>query len=117
MKRFIIEREIRVPANLTEEQLVQIAQTSNAAVESLGVPYTSVNSFVAGDKVYCVHEADDEDTIREHARRGGFPANLVTVVADEFGPQTAGLAPTDRRFRPVCPGRPTIAELAVPAST
>jgi hypothetical protein len=89
MKRFIIEREIPGASELTEQQLVEIAQTSNAAVDSLGVPYTWVNSYVAGDKVYCVHEAEDADTIREHARRGGFPANKVTVVANEFGPQTA----------------------------
>ena len=62
---------------------------SNAVVESLGVPYRWITSYVAGDKVYCVHEADDEETIREHARRGGFPANSVTVVANEFGPHTA----------------------------
>jgi len=89
MQRFIIEREIPGASELTSEQLVEIAQTSNAAVDSLGVPYTWVNSYVAGDKVYCVHEAEDADTIREHARRGGFPANKVTVVANEFGPQTA----------------------------
>ena len=53
------------------------------------MPYSWVNSYVAGDKVYCVHEADDDEVIREHARRGGFPANTVTVVANEFGPQTA----------------------------
>jgi hypothetical protein len=41
--------------------------------------------------VYCVHEADDAEVIFEHARRGGFPANMVTVVANEFGPQTADL--------------------------
>jgi Protein of unknown function (DUF4242) len=90
MKRFIIEREIPGASKLTEDQLAEIARTSNSAVASLGVPYTWVTSYVAGDKVYCVHEADDEETIREHARRGGFPANKVTEVATEFGPQTAG---------------------------
>lgn len=88
MKRFIIEREIPGASELTQEQLAEIARTSNTAAESLGVPYTWVNSFVAGDKIYCVHEADSEETVREHARRGGFPANKVTEVAGEFGPQT-----------------------------
>ena len=92
MQRFIIEREIPGAADLTMEQLAEVARTSNAAVASLGVPYNWINSYVAGDKVYCVHEAEDADTIREHARRGGFPANKVTVVANEFGPQTAALA-------------------------
>jgi Protein of unknown function (DUF4242) len=90
MKRFIIEREIPGASELSELQLAEIARTSNAAASSLGVPYTWVTSYVAGDKVYCVHEADDEDTIREHARRGGFPANAVTAVSAEFGPHTAG---------------------------
>jgi len=91
MKRFIIEREIPGASELTESQLVEIAKTSNAAVASLGVPYNWVNSYVAGDKVYCVHEADDAEVILEHARRGGFPANTVALVANEFGPQTADL--------------------------
>jgi len=92
MKRFIIEREIPGASDLTQAQLAEISKTSNSAMASLGVPYRWVNSYVAGDKVYCVHEADDEGAIREHARRGGFQANVVTVVANEFGPQTAELA-------------------------
>jgi Nickel responsive protein SCO4226-like len=92
VKRFIIEREIPGASNFSEADLAGISKTSNEAVASLGVPYTWVTSYVAGDKVYCVHEADDEETIREHARRGGFPANAVTAVAGEFGPQTAALA-------------------------
>jgi Nickel responsive protein SCO4226-like len=91
MKRFVIEREIPGASELTEQQLAEIAVTSNAAAASLGVPYRWVNSYVAGDKIYCVHEADDEATIREHARRGEFPADVVSVVANEFGPQTADL--------------------------
>jgi len=89
MRRFIIEREIPGAGDLSPEELANIAQTSNEAVASLGVPYTWVNSYVAGDKIYCLHEADDEDAIREHARRGGFPANSVSVIANEFGPHTA----------------------------
>jgi hypothetical protein len=72
-------------------QLTEISKTSNAAAASLGVPYHWVNSYVAGDKGCCVHEADDAETILEHARRGGFPADKVTVVANEFGPHTADL--------------------------
>ena len=107
MKRFIIEREIPGASELTEEQLAEISKTSNAAVASLGVPYNWVTSYVAGDKVYCVHEADDEEAVREHARRGGFPANKVTVVANEFGPQTADLvAQLIRRRCPVGPATP-----------
>jgi hypothetical protein len=89
VKRFIIERDIPGASALTEAQLAEIAATSNDVVASLGVPYRWVTSFVAGDKVYCVHEADDEAAIREHARRGGFPADTVSEVSAEFGPHTA----------------------------
>ena len=89
MPRFLIERGIPNAKDLTRDQLAEIARTSNDAVDSLGVPYTWVTSYVAGDKIYCLHEADDVETILEHARRGGFPADLVSVVANEFGPQTA----------------------------
>jgi hypothetical protein len=93
MPRFLIEREIPGAQHLTSEQLAEIARTSNRAVDSLGVPYRWVTSYVAGDKIYCLHEADDAETIREHARRGGFPADVVSVVADEFGPHTADAVP------------------------
>jgi hypothetical protein len=89
MQRFIIEREIPGASQLTRPELAEIARTSNAVVADLGVPYNWVTSYVAGDKIYCVHEADRVDDILEHARRGGFPANTVSVVADEFGPATA----------------------------
>ena len=89
MQRFLIEREIDGASELTEAQLASIAQTSNQAVASLGVPYTWVTTYVAGDKLYCLHETEDSETVLEHARRGGFPADLVSVVANEFGPQTA----------------------------
>jgi hypothetical protein len=91
MKRFIIEREVPGASELTSAQLADISRTSNAAVASLGVPYNWINTYVAGDKLYCVHEAEDAEAVLEHARRGGFPANKVTVVANEFGPQTANL--------------------------
>ncbi|CAO5248676.1 DUF4242 domain-containing protein [Frankia sp. AgKG'84/4] len=92
MPRFVIEREIPGAGNLSQEELAEIARTSNEAVASLGVPYTWVNSYVTGDKIYCVHEADDAETILEHARRGGFPANSVAAVATEFGPRSAATA-------------------------
>lgn len=91
MQRFIIEREIPGAHNLTTAELAEIASSSNAIVDGLGVPYTWVNSYVAGDKIYCVHEAESADVVMEHARRGGFPANVVAVVANEFGPQSAAV--------------------------
>ena len=89
MQRFIIEREIPGASGLTPAELAEISKTSNEAVASLGVPYTWVMSYVAGDKIYCVHETDDAETVREHARRGGFPCTLLAEVVSEFGPETA----------------------------
>ena len=89
MQRFMIEREIPGASDLTQAQLAEIATASNEVVDGLGVPYRWINSFVAGDKVYCVHEAERVEDVLEHARRGGFPANTVSAVANEFGPQTA----------------------------
>jgi hypothetical protein len=89
MNRFIIEREIPGAGNLSQAELADIAQASNDVVAGLGVPYTWVTSYAAGDKIYCLHETDEVDTILEHARRGGFPANTVSVVGNEFGPHSA----------------------------
>jgi hypothetical protein len=92
MKRYVIEREIPGASELSQAELADIAAKSNDVVASLGVPYRWITSYVAGDKIYCIHEAESEDAIREHARCGGFPANSVAVVANEFGPQTADVA-------------------------
>jgi hypothetical protein len=84
MKTYLIEREIPGASQLTQDQLCDITSTSNDAVASLDKPYTWLYSFVAGDKVYCVHQAEDAEVIRKHARVGGFPANLVVEVASVF---------------------------------
>jgi hypothetical protein len=89
MQRFLIEREIPGASDLSEAELAQISCKSNAVAASLGVPYRWITSYVAGDKIYCIHEADDEEAVREHARRGGFPADVVVPVARDFGPHTA----------------------------
>ena len=91
MPTFLIERNIPGASELTREQLRNIAATSNRVVEGLGVDYTWVRSYVAGDKIYCLHETEDAESVREHARRGGFPADLVVTVAAEFGPATANI--------------------------
>jgi hypothetical protein len=90
MKTFIIEREIPGASELTEEEIRGITATSNDAVDELGQPYEWLHSYVAGDKVYCVHQAESADVVREHARIGGFPANRITEVAavfDDTGPR------------------------------
>jgi hypothetical protein len=89
MPTFLIERNVPGAGAMTPEELRQIACTSNDVVDGLGVAYTWHQSYAAGDKIYCLHETDDPETVREHARRGGFPADLVVEVGSVFGPQTA----------------------------
>ncbi|WP_445678972.1 DUF4242 domain-containing protein [Radicibacter daui] len=89
MPVYVIERHIPDADKLTAEQLKDISAKSNATVEGLGEPYRWITSYVAGDRIYCVHEAESADVIRRHAREGGFPADKVTEVAAEIGPQTA----------------------------
>ncbi len=95
MQRFVIERDIPGASQLSAAELAEIAAKSNAAVASLGVPYRWVTSYVAGDTFYCIHEAESEDAIREHARCGGFPADRVTAVSAEIGPDTADASTTE----------------------
>lgn len=89
MPKFIIERNIPGANTLSAQELKEISAKSNAVVAGLGEPYTWVTSYVAGDKVYCVHEAKSAETIYRHAREGGFPADSVTEIAAVIGPSTA----------------------------
>ena len=90
MPLFVIERDIPGADKLSAEDLKGISATSNAVVCGLGVPYRWITSSVAGDKIYCVHEAESAEVIARHAREGGFPANRITEVAAVIGPETAG---------------------------
>ncbi|MCH5642610.1 MULTISPECIES: nickel-binding protein [unclassified Gordonia (in: high G+C Gram-positive bacteria)] len=89
MKTFVIERDFPGAADLDAPALADIARTSNDTAASLGVPYRWITSYAAGDKIVCVHQADDESTVWEHSRRAGFPCTSVTEVASEFGPHSA----------------------------
>ncbi|TVP69886.1 MAG: DUF4242 domain-containing protein [Nitriliruptor sp.] len=88
MPTFLIERTVPGASGLDDDALHQIASTSNGVVAQLGVPYTWHHSYVAGDKIYCVHETDDIASVREHARCGGFPADLVVEVSHVIDPST-----------------------------
>lgn len=90
MPTFLIEREIPGASKLTDNELRAITTKSNDTVDALERPYTWCHSYVAGDKIYCVHQAESADDVLEHARGGGFPANLVaevTAVFDSTGPR------------------------------
>lgn len=88
MPKFIIERNIPGASTLSADELRDISMKSNEVVAGLDEPYNWCTSYVAGDKIYCVHEAESADVIYKHAREGGFPADLVTEVAAIIGPET-----------------------------
>lgn len=88
-QRFIIEREIPGASQMSAEQLAGAAQKSNAVLSNLGPDIQWVQSYVAGDKIYCVYTAPSEALIREHAQKSGFPANRITPVAAVIDPTTA----------------------------
>lgn len=89
MKTYLIEREIAGAGDLTAEQLRAISQTSCAVLSELGPQIEWIHSYVTGDKIYCIYRAENEDLIREHARRGGFPANKILESRSIISPATA----------------------------
>lgn len=89
MPKFLIEREIPGAGDLTTEELQGISQKSCGVLREMGPQIQWVESYVTGDKVYCVYIAPDEAAVREHAERGGFPANRVSEIKQMIDPTTA----------------------------
>jgi hypothetical protein len=92
MKKYIIEREIGGIGAKGFSELREAAQASNKVLSELGADIQWQESYVAGDKTFCVYLARDEDIIREHARMSGFPANIITEVRRIIDPTTAAIA-------------------------
>ena len=86
MKQYVIEREIPGAGSLSEIQIREISLRSLQVLKEIGPQIQWLHSYVTEEKVYCVYLAPDEDTIREHARRSGIPANRVTAVRRMIGP-------------------------------
>lgn len=89
MPRYVIERELPGAGKLTAEQLQGISQTSCSVLNELGPTINWVESYVTDDKIYCVYIAPNEAMVREHAKKGGFPANKVSEVRSVIDPTTA----------------------------
>jgi hypothetical protein len=87
--QFVIEREIPGAGALSEDQLREVSLRSLQTLKEMGPQIQWLHSYVTEDKVYCVYLAPDEDSIREHARRTGIPANRVAAVRRLIGPATA----------------------------
>ena len=90
MQSFVIERSIPGIGGASGAELQAISQKSCGVLADLGPDVSWLHSYVTGDKIYCVYEAASEELVREHARRGGFPADSVAPVAATISPATAG---------------------------
>ena len=89
MPKFVIERAIAGVGATNAAELQAISQKSCSVLQELGPDVQWVQSYVTGDKIYCIYNAASEDLVREHARRGGFPANSVAQVMSMIDPTTA----------------------------
>jgi Protein of unknown function (DUF4242) len=90
MPKFVIEREVPGAGNLSEAELRELSRKSVNVLRGMGPEIQWLHSYVTGDKIYCVYLAPDEATVREHAKRGGFPANRISAVRRLIDPETAG---------------------------
>jgi len=89
MPKYVIEREIPDAGKLSAQELQAISQKSCSVLGELGPQIQWVESYVTDEKVYCVYIAPSEELVREHAKRGGFPANRISEVRTIIDPTTA----------------------------
>jgi hypothetical protein len=89
MPKFVIERDLPGAGDLSPADLQAISQKSCGVLNELGPSITWLQSYVTDDKIYCVYIAPDADLVREHASKGGFPANRVSQVRSIIDPTTA----------------------------
>lgn len=89
MPRYVIERELPGAGKLTTEELHGISQKSCGVIRDLGPSIQWVESFVTEDKIYCIYNAPNKELIKEHAQKGGFPANRIEEIRNVISPVTA----------------------------
>ena len=89
MPQYVIERDMPGVGKLGAGDLKNASQTSCDVLRDLGPQIQWVHSYVTDDKIYCVYRAPNEELIREHAQRGGFPANRISQVRSMIDPTTA----------------------------
>src|SRR5688572_9715586 len=89
MKTYLIEREIPDAGKFTPDQLKSISQKSCSVLKEMGPQIQWIHSYVTGGKIFCIYKATNEELLREHARKGGFPANNITEIASTISPATA----------------------------
>lgn len=89
MTQYLIEREIAGAGGMSKQALCDASRHSNAVLAEMRPEIQWLHSYVAGDKIYCVYNASNEQLIREHAEKSGFPANKITPISAVIDPSTA----------------------------
>lgn len=89
LKTYLIERDIPGAGSLTPVELKGISQKSCTVIKELGPQIVWLQSYVAGNKIYCVYKAENEELLRTHAKKGGFPITSITEVNNIISPATA----------------------------
>ena len=89
MPQFVIEREMPGVGSASPADFKAASQTSCSVLRELGPDIQWVHSYVTDDKIYCVYRAPNAAIIREHAEKGGFPANSIKEVRTMIDPTTA----------------------------
>jgi hypothetical protein len=89
MPKFLIERELPGAGNLSKEELHAISQKSCGVLQQMGPAIQWIESYVTGDKIYCVYIAPNAEMVQEHARQGGFPANKISEIKSVIDPTSA----------------------------
>ena len=89
MPQFVIEREVPGAGSLSEAQIRELSLKSLQTLNEMGPQIQWIQSYVTGNKIYCIYKAENEELIREHAKKGGFPANSISEVSSVISPATA----------------------------
>ena len=89
LKTYLIEREMPGAGKLTADQLKTISKTSCNVLKEMGPRIQWIESYVTGNKIYCIYKAENEELIREHAKRGGFPVTAIIEISSVISPATA----------------------------
>jgi hypothetical protein len=89
MPKYVIERDIPGAGKLTAQELQAISQKSCSVLREMGPQIQWVQSYVTDDRVYCVYIAPNEEAVRKHAQKGGFPANRISRIRTMIDPTTS----------------------------
>ena len=89
MPKYVIERELPGAGDLSAEDLTAISQKSCGVLNEMGPQIQWVQSYVTADKIYCIYIAPNEAAVKQHAEKGGFPANKISQVKVAIDPTTA----------------------------